>query len=270
MPRKKGLVPSEVSPEMQRFLDFDNQCVVRGQHLHILATCARCGSSRWLRVTNVRCGKYSIYCRACNIRKPLEPHEVEPEVRRWLDFGSQKSENGRLVIETTCPDCKKTQYVQSCSLRRREKKTAYCAECSRHHILKIRGRKAQRQKCGYILLLIAKLSPKDVALARKMATGEYVREHRLVMARHLGRALGSDEKVHHRNDNRADNRLSNLRLVSRQTHCRAPADRIAKICTEIEHAARTVARSGIEIAPFLEQFLQELKSRHPVLPSLDI
>ena len=48
----------------------------------------------------------------------------------------------------------------------------------------------------------------------------YVLEHRLVMERHIGRLLRRDEHVHHRNENRADNRIENLEVVSRAEHNR--------------------------------------------------
>ena len=48
----------------------------------------------------------------------------------------------------------------------------------------------------------------------------YVMKHRLVMERHIGRYLKDDEVVHHKNGNRADNRLENLELMTFKEHAR--------------------------------------------------
>ena len=50
--------------------------------------------------------------------------------------------------------------------------------------------------------------------------GETINEHRLIMERHLGRKLNSNEVVHHKNDNPRDNRIENLELTTFSEHAK--------------------------------------------------
>ncbi len=69
-------------------------------------------------------------------------------------------------------------------------------------------------KRGYVLVYVLEDDP----LASMSTKNHYVLEHRLVMAKSLGRVLHNWEAVHHKNGIRDDNRIANLELTLRSQH----------------------------------------------------
>lgn len=122
-----------------------------------------------------------------------------------------------------CAGCGRRSWV---TLRKGKSITTLCRSCSaRKRGLglkeKYRHDKAPawrggriKDSEGYILI---KLDTADFFYSMANTQG-YVREHRLVYAKYLGRCLHLWELVHHKNGIRGDNSIENLQLISGDRH----------------------------------------------------
>lgn len=99
----------------------------------------------------------------------------------------------------------------------------------------------------YVMVSLSSLPKQEQEMFAPMATrssGKYIPEHRLVMARHLGRVLTAKERVHHLNGVKADNRIENLELHTPSTHKMKHAElmrELRKLRAENEHLKSLIA-----------------------------
>lgn len=135
------------------------------------------------------------------------------EIRQSGEIGYQGTHKR---IWHACEDCGKERWVY---LDKGKPISIRCHKCAsklqsgENHPHWKGGRNSH--DAGYITIV---LSPDDpyYPMARKYAHQTY--EHRLVMARHLGRLLTDNEIVHHLNGLRDDNRIENLILTTKGKH----------------------------------------------------
>lgn len=141
------------------------------------------------------------------------------EIKYGNELGKKKAKNGKgsAHIFLACPDCGKERWIET---RHGKPISTLCPRCNclkhnhggKEHWNWKGGRKQDGR--GYILI---KLTPDDFfyLMANRQS---YVMEHRLVMARHLGRCLQSWEKVHHKDGIKNHNEYSNLELTTNGSH----------------------------------------------------
>jgi len=84
------------------------------------------------------------------------------------------------------------------------------------HIPWNKGKGGRKKNKGYIVVLTEESQFNSMKDKRG-----YIPEHRLIMARQLGRALNDDEVVHHVNGDKTDNRIENLQLLENQSKHRS-------------------------------------------------
>ena len=122
-------------------------------------------------------------------------------------------------IYQPCPRCRNNRWVRMNKGKERDKQCFACSEKDPKRKRKI-SEATKGEKChswkggrkkikGYVQVWI---SPDDFFYPMADKTN-HVYEHRLVVAKALGRCLHDWELVHHKNHIRDDNRIENLELV---------------------------------------------------------
>jgi len=149
----------------------------------------------------------------------LKSSELPEPLRHIYDYSSQKLmvfyNSKKMTIERTCPECHSRDWIPVVTIRnalRAGTLSGYCGPCSKKKVPRkqLYGKEHPNWKGG------RRKTPQGYIMVRRpnhpKAQNGYVQEHRLVMEKYLGRHLTSTENVHHKNNNKADNRIENLEL----------------------------------------------------------
>jgi hypothetical protein len=212
-----------------------------------------------------------------------EPEVLENGTIRWDEPTTRKGTQNKVYVWVECK-CGSRRLVAVAEIRRypRRKGIPYhgrCPECT-HKIQGSlinykKGRESSRYKgdrrktaLGYIDLAIFPGEEFYDTMARKGSYHGWVRyasEHRIVVARHLGRPLKHWEHVHHINGIKDDNRIENLLVVDAQTHSAITAleSENERLKEELDTLKRFLSDNFSLLLPMLEPKPKKRPKRKP-------
>ena len=152
--------------------------------------------------------------------------EVKPElgqIKKGWDIGYKEN---RKFVWHACEVCGKERWVKYVNGHPAKRKCQICTAKANRNPRFLFGERNPAWKGGRVKeegYIGIRLSPNDFFYSMARKTG-YVREHRLIMARHLGRCLQPWEMVHHKGirhngiENKSDNLIDNLELTTNGSH----------------------------------------------------
>jgi hypothetical protein len=182
--------------------------------MNITIPCIICGKPHKSKVYEPTGTPMHKICKTCDsdrlIKQRKLPDNYIPlvnEIRHGYELGIRDSAKHQWI---ECPDCHNYFWMR---LRNRVAGQR-CFKCA--WVFSHTGENCATWKGGKHIAhgyLLIYLKPNDFFYP--MTNDRfYVPEHRLVMAKHLGRCLQKWEIVHHKNGNKMDNRIENLELMS--------------------------------------------------------
>ena len=149
------------------------------------------------------------------------PTNGEPQIGNWAR-GYELGKNIKsFYVRQACQRCNKQAWLDVWQAMKRGKnyKCRPCASIGKRcnpRPWRVHAKHRIRHTAGYILVRL----PPNHPFISMCEVKNYVMEHRLVMAQHLGRPLEKWEIVHHKNGIKNDNRLENLELTCQGAHTR--------------------------------------------------
>lgn len=242
-----------------------NQCRFCGQEINekrqfCSPACRNRYVSRKMKETRtyLRC----LYCGKEFYRRPSEVAKGSVKYCSRACANAYVKEHGRpdkKVANRVCKNCGKEFTIPNCWLKKFANAGQYCSMVCWHEVQRKRGgafggskRATWGNGNGVYIDSHGYIHEYDPQRRK------FVRQHRLVMERKLGRHLEKGESVHHKNGKRDDNTPDNLELI---VGSHFSGKRVKDLQDKtVEHLSTEIERLGMELSNLKRQ-LQKLQDK---------